>query len=430
MVNCHCGKSASFNVFGEKARFCVEHKEPHMINVKDKTCELCEKIPTFNVRGEKRGRFCTDHKSPDMIDVKHKTCELCDKRPTFNVRGETKRRFCAEHKEPHMINVVSKTCETDGCDKQPTYNIRGETKARLCADHKESNMINVKDKTCELCEKIPTFNVCGETKARFCADHKEANMIDVVSKTCETDGCDKQPTYCFLSKIPTHCASHRQKGMITSPNRKCETTCCKELGTYEANGIRYCEDHKPDNSENLGIDTCLSCGLDDILTNGKCSTCDPQVIHTRRHAKENRVKDILTAAGIKTVHDKMLEGTSCGRERPDYQIDCGTHFVYIEVDEHQHSSYACECEQTRMINLVHVRGIPVRWIRYNPDSYEPLKGQRPVKLEQREKKLVEYVKWAMTHPPQEEGNFSDVLFLFYNEYDTKEQLWNTLIKII
>ena len=433
MVKCHCGKSASFNVFGEKARFCVEHKEPHMINVKNKTCELCEKIPTFNVRGETKRRFCAEHKEPHMVNLASKLCEFdgCEKLPSYNIRGKTKGRFCAKHKEPDMVDVKNKTCETDGCDKQPTYNIRGETKARLCADHKESNMINVKDKTCELCEKIPTFNVCGETKARFCADHKEANMIDVVSKTCETDGCDKQPTYCFLSKIPTHCAVHKQKGMITSPKRKCETTCCKELGTHEANGMRFCEDHMPNGAENLGVDTCKSCGLDDILTNGKCGTCDPQVIHTRRHAKENRVADVFRANGLeKFVHNKILESKKCGMERPDFQIDCGTHFVYIEVDEHQHSSYACECEQTRMINLVEQRGIPVRWIRYNPDSYEPVKGQRPVKLEQREKKLVEYVKWAMIHPPQEEGNFSDVLYLFYNEYDTKERLWNTLIKMI
>ena len=83
-----------------------------------------------------------------------------------------------------------------------------------------------------------------------------------------------------------------------------------------------------------------------------------------------------------------------------------------------------------MINLVHVRGTPVRLIRYNPDSYEPLKGQRRIKLEQREKKLLEYVKWAIKNPPQEEDMFSNVLYLFYNDYDTKQQVWNTLIKII
>jgi hypothetical protein len=181
----------------------------------------------------------------------------------------------------------------------------------------------------------------------------------------------------------------------------------------------------PVGAENLGVATCTMCGLDDILANGKCSTCDPQVIQMRRHAKENHVKDLLVAAGFTFVHDKILEGTGCGRERPDFQFDCETHFVYLEVDEHQHDTYACECEQTRMINLVEVRGMPVRWIRYNPDSYESLNGQRQVRIEQREKKLINYVKWAMKHPPQD---ISNVLYLFYDEYDTTNQPWLPLIK--
>ena len=223
----------------------------------------------------------------------------------------------------------------------------------------------------------------------------------------------------------TRCSQHRQKGMIRYPNRKCES--CQELGTYESNGTRFCEEHKVDNAENIGMGRCVECGLDDILTNGKCATCDPLIIKIRRHIKENRVKDLLDVANIKYIHDRMLEGTMCGRERPDFQIDCGMHFVYVEVDEHQHNSYACECEQTRMYNLVEVRGIPVRWIRYNPDIYEPKTGQSNVKIEKREIKLIEYIKWAMEHSPKEEGCISNVLYLFYDEYDTKKQEWLSLI---
>ena len=325
-----------------------------------------------------------------------------------------------------MVNVLDKTCETGGCRKQPSYNFRGQTKGRFCTNHKQSKMVNVVDKTCETtgCETIPNYNVRGKTKGRFCYEHRLSEMVNVKNKTCKADGCEKQPSYGWLGKCKSRCGPHRQKGMITSPNRKCETTCCKQLGTHEANGARYCEDHMPNGAENLGVEKCPSCGLDDILTNGKCSTCDPQVMQIRRHAKENRVKDLFTAAKFTFVHDRMLEGTTCGRERPDFQFDCGTHFVYVEVDEHQHQSYACECEQGRMINLVHVRGMPVRWIRYNPDVYEPANGQRKIKLEQREKKLIEYTKWAMKNPPD---TISSVLYLFYDEYDTKNQEWHKLI---
>jgi len=325
-----------------------------------------------------------------------------------------------------MVDVKSKPCESDGCETQPIYNIRGETKGRFCKEHKELNMVDVKSKPCESdgCETQPTYNIRGETKGRFCKEHKEPNMVDVKHKPCESDGCETRPKYGFLGKRVTHCSYHRHKGMITSPNRNCESSCCQELGTHQENGMRYCEYHMPNNAENLGIDTCISCGLDDILTNGKCGTCDPQIILLRRHAKENRVKDLLTVAGFTFIHDRMLEGKSCGSERPDFQFDCGSHFVYVEVDENQHRSYMCECEQTRMINLVHVRGMPVRWIRYNPDVYEPLKGQRKIKLEQREKKLIEYTKWAMANPPT---TISTVLYLFYDDFDTKSENWHTLL---
>jgi hypothetical protein len=81
-----------------------------------------------------------------------------------------------------------------------------------------------------------------------------------------------------------------------------------------------------------------------------------------------------------------------------------------------------------MINLVEVRGMPVRFIRYNPDYYEPLPEQMYVTIEKREKKLIEYVKYAMKHSPVENGNLADALYLFYDEYDTTNQSWFTLIK--
>ena len=196
-------------------------------------------------------------------------------------------------------------------------------------------------------------------------------------------------------------------------------------GTYEANKTRFCEDHKPNNAKNLGLYPCTLCGLEDILINGKCSTCDPTIQIVREHAKENHIKDVLTAAQISFVHDKMLEGPVCGRERPDFQIDCGTHFIYVEVDENQHQSYACECEQTRMINLVEARGMPVRFIRYNPDTYKVVKGQRQVTVKQREKKLVDFVLYAMKQPPVD--SIANVLYLFYDNYDVTTQVWDKLI---
>ena len=417
-----CKKRAAYNVHGEKkGRFCADHKTPEMVDVISKTCEQCKKRATFNVRGEKKGRFCLDHKTPEMVDVVNKKCELCEKRPQYNIHGETSARFCADHRIAEMVDVRHKTCEI--CEKRPHYNIRGEVKGRFCADHKTQGMVDVMSKKCELCEKLPCYNIRGEAKGRFCVEHKTQEMVNVVDKICEADGCYITACYGHLGKGKSNCASHKQKGMLLYPNRQCETAHCRQLGTHKSTGMRYCEVHMPIGAENLGMETCASCGLDDILTDGKCGACDPSAFQIRQHIKENRIKDLFTIAGFTFVHDRMLESTQCGRERPDFQFDCGTHFVYVEVDEHQHQSYACECEQGRMINMVHVRGMPVRWIRYNPDIYEPMEGQQ-VKQEQREKRLLEYTKWAMKNSP---NTISNVLYLFYDGYDTKSQEWHTLL---
>ena len=77
-----------------------------------------------------------------------------------------------------------------------------------------------------------------------------------------------------------------------------------------------------------------------------------------------------------------------------------------------------------MINLVNVRGAPVRFIRYNPDVYEPAKGQRRMNRLQREKKLMEWSQYAMEHSP---SVISDVLYLFYDEHDNHTE-FQTLIQ--
>ena len=55
-----------------------------MINVKDKTCLDCNKIPVFNIEGETKALYCSAHKKDGMIDVKHvnETCksEWCSTR--------------------------------------------------------------------------------------------------------------------------------------------------------------------------------------------------------------------------------------------------------------------------------------------------------------------------------------------------------------
>ena len=466
-----CNTQASYNYSNEtKGRFCSKHKETNMIHVIHKFCQApdCKKLPLYNNYGEKKAKFCSTHKESTMINIKSKKCEAdnCMTQAKYNNPGKRTGQFCVKHKHENMINVTKKQCEAIGCDIQASYNIIGK-KARFCTIHKESNMICVRSRLCDIdgcttqasfqascntndkrrfcskhkepnmihissdkcqvfeCNTNACFNIYGQ-KPKFCNQHKESNMINVITKTCEINDCNTRPCYGLLGKISSHCAYHKQKGMISFSTKKCIE--CNQLGTYEANAIRYCEDHAPQNSQNLGVYPCTSCGLSDILTNGTCTTCDPTILQSRRLVKEYRVKDLLKANELPFIHNRILEIAKCGMDKPDFQIDCGTHCVYLEVDENQHETYPCLCEQTRMINLVEVRGMPVTFIRYNPDIYEPVKGQQIVTLDNREKKLIEYIKYAMKHSPMEMNMLANVIYLFYDEYDNKKMDWIQLVE--
>lgn len=63
-------------------------------------------------------------------------------------------------------------------------------------------------------------------------------------------------------------------------------------------------------------------------------------------------------------------------------------FVVLEVDGHQQPSYACECEQLRMINLSQSLGLPKVFLRYNPDRYCPVDASRPKRAPKQERALA------------------------------------------
>jgi hypothetical protein len=252
-------------------------------------------------------------------------------------------------------------------------------------------------------------------------------MVDVITKRCQYELCMRRSLYGFVGKSSTRCVVHKEKGMILFPRTLC--TSCRSIGIYLENGNRVCETHVTDSIQatNLGIAPCSECKLDDVLTNGICDTCQPEVVERRTHLKENRVRDVLSVHGISFIHNRALESSVCGRERPDFALDCGTHLLCVEVDEHQHRSYTCECEQIRMVNLANIRAMPILFLRYNPDEYEPSGKQKVESMYQREEKLVEWIRYWIHHPPSEKNAVALVHYLFYDGYDVMHPEINVLI---
>lgn len=361
--------------------------------------KFCKKRPYFNLIGETRGVFCRDHASDSMVDVGHKRCEHgeCTKIPIYNIQGESKGIFCMMHKTTGMVNVLSKRCEQLDCEKIPKFNVPGESKGIYCKDHAFVGMVNVVSNLCEHpdCKKQPNYNIPGETKCLFCADHATEDMVDVKNKKCEHPDCQKIPWY----NVPG-----------------------------EKRGI-FCAVHKTSEMENVNLKICSSCGLKfQRLVKGLCVSCNPEA-KQKALRKEQIVEMFLRKAlpQLCFIRDKSTGDikTCTGQYlRPDFVLTLEDRVIIVECDEHQHWTYAEECEVARMINLSMVYGgLPVFFIRYNPDSFKINDATQTISQGKRQALLKETIEERRVTEP---STILDVKYLFYD--DTRKHTFETLLK--
>ena len=397
-----------------------------------KLCEQegCDSQPSFDIKGGK-GRFCVTHKTAEMVDVVSKRCEHegCDSRPSFDIKGY-KGRFCSSHKMAEMVDVKHKRCEHEGCDSRPSFDIKGG-KGRFCVSHKTAEMVDVKNKRCEHegCDSQPVFDIKGG-KGRFCGTHKTAEMVNVKHKRCDHDGCDTSASYGKPGHPISHCFQHRQAGMIRRPNAKCAS--CKELAIWGSNWVpKHCETHKTAEEQNLVERPCISCSLPYILDkDNKCENCNPSAFATARLAKQNALMDALDARNLKgDSTDKIVEGGICGKERPDRIYDLGDKIIILECDEHQHRERACLCEQTRMVNIGQsFGGIPVYFIRWNPDDYSPANSRKkPEDIKKRYKLVGDLIADIKENKATLPEALVSALYMYYDEWSSlAEEEWKVL----
>ena len=235
--------------------------------------------------------------------------EGCCVQSTFNFEGETKGLYCAAHKLDDMVDVKSSRCKEEGCNVQPNFNFEGEIKGLFCAAHKLDDMVNVKNPKCkeEGCCVQSIFNFEGETKGLFCAVHKLENMVDVKNPKCKTFMC---PTH-VGAKYDGFCL---RCYMYLFPDKP----VARNYKTKEYTVVEFVREHFPE----------LSWKTDKIIHEG------------------------------------------CSKKRPDILLDLGYQIIIIEIDENQHTSYDCSCDNKRTMELSQDLGHrPIIFIRFNPDGY-------------------------------------------------------------
>jgi hypothetical protein len=472
-----CTVRATFGLPGGKAQYCKNHKEPDMVDVKNKKCEAddCTAQPNFGLPGGK-AQYCKNHKKPGMVDVKHEKCEAddCTAQPNFGLPGG-KAQYCKNHKKPGMVDVKHEKCEEDDCTARPTFGPPGG-KAQYCKNHKKPGMIDVISKKCEKddCISHPSFGLPGG-KAQYCKNHKKPDMVDVRSKTCEADDCTARPNfglpggkaqYCKNHKKPgmvdvkhekctcgirawyglpgqgaCKCAQCKTDGMIPLPTKRCIVKRCREPAVFGTRIHQHCEEHALPTEINLVEHKCIGpCGLVTIVspTSKMCIYCDPQPDPLIKEAsrpqktRELAVKALLERNGYEFVHDRRIEdGRECRLlDRPDFQLDFGFADLFLEVDENRHENQArqctrrcdcpagaprhCKCEQARMHDVSQANGKPCIWIRFNPDSYKMNNGARgKVGIAARHEELIRVLKAIKEAGPDGLRAYAEVIYMYY-----------------
>lgn len=130
--------------------------------------------------------------------------------------------------------------------------------------------------------------------------------------------------------------------------------------------------------------------------------------------------------GIKyESHDKMIK-FGCNRRRPDFLFNCGSYNLCLEIDEFQHKAQQYSCECVRIYDIVNSIGMPVFFLRYNPDDFKKPSGRMAKIIEQkRHEILLRALDHCLKMPPKSEKEFIRIRYLFYDgwiETDTDYEI--------
>lgn len=476
-----CGTQASFGFPNEPRTHCATHKLDGHVNRVVSHKRICQSVKcttraTYGRPGDAMPSYCSHHAPDEYEDITNKRCEgpSCKTRANYGKPGTKTGTHCRKHAPKHFVKMNVKVCLTYGCDRPASYGMPNDKSPTFCSDHKTDGVhVNLKTKhmicKSEECDVTASFGKAGTKKALFCFEHAPKDFVSVSNAKCTHGGCttiaifgkpgDKQAVHCAKHHVEGEidikhprcffktcdvraslgipgqkavaCAQHKKGGMILCPKRKC-VVCKKVQAIFGVSEPLRCETHKDPSDLNLVHRDCVTCGATDILADDdQCGRCNMWFKKKLYCLKQQRIRDMLLAHKNFPKfdsYDRSVNMGECGRERPDFVWNTPTHQVVLEVDEHQHRERLCECEQTRMVNVTSSFGMPVFWIRFNPDNFKGIWSDLTDKI--RHDTLRKTIKCCLKDAPKDTTDFCRVTYLFFDGAQRGEPLHIDRIPIL
>lgn len=415
-----CTRAAIYGINNEM-KYCKEHKSKEMTYlVKQRRCDECGAVAVFGKIGEKTTK-CPIHKTAEMFNLRIKYCihEGCLTSASYNYVNETTKLFCHEHMLPNMENKNSNKKSCIECGGYAKY---GELNGKpvRCKEHRKENDINIITigRICkyEGCNKIASFNFIDKPGVVFCSSHKDPQMIcKQFAKKCQEDKCKELATFGIKDKYVQFCQKHAKIEMIDLiKENRCSILHCGKDYAFIKDDIKYCSFHNPISKDMVIIKRlCKYCDIEEE-SDYICNECSK----IRNKKEDAIVKYLQRTIDTPFIHDsdKMLNG--CSRRRPDVYFELKMHVVIVEIDENQHKLYENICECARINEIVNgVGGLPITFIRFNPDIIKNNGVIVNIRMAVRLKLLVKIIKRELEKIPE---NYNITLIqLFYDDnYET------------
>ena len=306
--------------------------------------EDCNKQASFGLKDDKIATHCKSHKSEEMVDVVNKKCLECDKIPLYNFKGVKPGIYCNTHKKAEMVNVRHRYCIEKGCNTQASFSDQGKP-PKYCFLHKKENMNMPYFNQCQEkdCTDRAYFNDPNKAGKKFCKKHKLDGMI-AINLICNFKDCLISANYNYEGEKAIYCSNHRLDGMINVKDPHCKTPFCYIKVSKKYEGY------------------CLRCFI---------YTFPNKHITLNYKTKEKWVADYILKEfpNFTWITDKKV-ADGCSKRRPDLLLDLGYQVLIVEIDENQHQSYDCSCENKRLMEISQdLSHRPLVFIRFNPDDY-------------------------------------------------------------
>ncbi len=232
------------------------------------------------------------------------------------------------------------------------------------------------------CEHNKRKNDCKQCNSSQICEHnrfKKCCKLCHGSQICEHNIMRNRCRICGGSQI---CEHDKRKDRCIQCNGK--SLCIHGIEKYnciQCKGSQVCEHNKQKRYCKLcdGSALCKTAYCESYkqnIYNGYCLRCFVMLYPENNLVKNFKTKERTVSDFIKSfyqnfdwIHDKRISD-GCSLRRPDLFLDLGYQIIIIEIDENQHETYDCSCENKRMMILSQdVNHRPIIFIRFNPDSY-------------------------------------------------------------